>query len=80
MDTLKEVEIGKDRMERKYATDNLKSAMDTMFTDGSSIAGNRISEVGDMLKNFSHNSEEEDKDTNINLRKDKRTVERREKN
>lgn len=51
-----------------------------MFVDGSSIAENRISDVGDMLKTFSENSEEEDRDMNINLKKGKRTVEQREKN
>lgn len=51
-----------------------------MLVDGSSIAGKRINELGDMLKNFSKNSEEEDRDMNINLKKGKRTVEQRQKN
>ena len=45
-----------------------------------SIAENGISEGVDMLKNFSQNSEEEEKDMNFDFRKDKRNVEQREKN
>lgn len=67
------MDIGKDCMGEKIHRGQIKICSETTCIYGLSIAENGIKEVRGMLKNFSQNSEEGNKNMNIGLRKDKRT-------